>query len=88
MGRVVADIKGITALESGDDVGAILYTGGATGTPKGAVLTHRNLIASAGNVAFYERMTPDDIGVCFMPLNHVFCSMPHHDRGFTHKAGS
>jgi long-chain acyl-CoA synthetase len=56
----------------GDDVGAILYTGGTTGVPKGAMLTHRNLITSAQNVAFYERMTPDDIGVCFMPLTHVF----------------
>lgn len=57
---------------SGDDVGAILYTGGTTGIPKGAMLTHRNLVTSAQNVAFYERMTPDDIGVCFMPLSHVF----------------
>ncbi len=57
---------------NGDDVGAILYTGGTTGVPKGAMLTHRNLVASAQNVAYLERMTPEDVGVCFMPLNHVF----------------
>ncbi len=55
-----------------DDPGSILYTGGTTGTPKGAVLTHENLIYSAQNVAYHERMVPEDVGICFMPLNHVF----------------
>jgi len=64
---------------SGDDATAILYTGGTTGTPKGAMLTHRNLLYSAQNVAYHERMVSDDVGVCFMPLNHVFaqCHILH-----------
>jgi long-chain acyl-CoA synthetase len=64
---------------TGDDTAAILYTGGTTGTPKGAMLTHRNLLYSAQNVAFHERMVPEDVGVCFMPLNHVFaqCHIMH-----------
>ena len=57
---------------TGDDPGSILYTGGTTGIPKGAVLTHRNLLYSAQNVAYHERMIPEDIGLCFLPLNHVF----------------
>ncbi|MBN2319269.1 MAG: AMP-binding protein [Acidobacteria bacterium] len=57
---------------TGEDPGSILYTGGTTGIPKGAVLTHRNLLYSAQNVAYHERMVPEDVGVCFMPLNHVF----------------
>jgi len=60
------------ARTTGDDVGAILYTGGTTGVPKGAMLTHRNLVTSAQNIAYLERQTPEDVGVCFMPLNHVF----------------
>jgi long-chain acyl-CoA synthetase len=59
-------------ITAGDDPCSILYTGGTTGVPKGAILTHRNLLYSAQNVAYHERMIPDDIGVCFMPLNHVF----------------
>jgi long-chain acyl-CoA synthetase len=64
---------------SGDDGTAILYTGGTTGTPKGAILTHRNLLYSAQNVVYHERMVPEDVGVCFLPLNHVFaqCHIMH-----------
>jgi long-chain acyl-CoA synthetase len=59
-------------ITTGEDPCSILYTGGTTGVPKGAVLTHRDLLYSAQNVAYHERMVPEDIGVCFMPLNHVF----------------
>jgi long-chain acyl-CoA synthetase len=64
---------------TGDDAASILYTGGTTGIPKGAILTHRNLLYSAQNVAYHERMVPDDIGLCFLPLNHVFaqCHVMH-----------
>ena len=56
----------------GDDVATFLYTGGTTGVPKGAMLTHRNLLYSAQMVSYYERTVPEDVGICFMPLNHVF----------------
>ncbi|MGB3904209.1 MAG: AMP-binding protein, partial [Anaerolineae bacterium] len=54
------------------DTAAILYTGGTTGIPKGAMLTHQNIQASVFNVAHYERSTPNDRSLCFLPLNHVF----------------
>jgi long-chain acyl-CoA synthetase len=54
------------------DTAAILYTGGTTGIPKGAMLTHQNIQASVFNVAHYERSTPSDRSLCFLPLNHVF----------------
>jgi long-chain acyl-CoA synthetase len=64
---------------TGDDTAAILYTGGTTGTPKGAMLTHRNLLYSAQNVAYHERMILEDVGINFLPLNHVFaqCHIMH-----------
>ena len=54
------------------DNAAILYTGGTTGIPKGAMLTHENLQTSIFNVAHYERSTQNDRALCFLPLNHVF----------------
>ena len=43
------------------------------------MLTHRNLLYSAQNVVYHERMVQSDVGVCFMPLNHVFaqCHIMH-----------
>jgi len=55
-----------------DDTCVILYTGGTTGIPKGAMLTHRNLLYTAQNVCYHERMVVEDRGLCFLPLNHVF----------------
>jgi long-chain acyl-CoA synthetase len=56
----------------GDDVATLLYTGGTTGVPKGAMITHKNLLYSAHMVCYYERTVPEDVGLCFMPLTHVF----------------
>ena len=57
------------------DTAAILYTGGTTGIPKGAMLSHENLQTSIFNVAHYERSTQNDRALCFLPLNHVFGQM-------------
>jgi long-chain acyl-CoA synthetase len=54
---------------------AILYTGGTTGTPKGALLSHENIQTSMFNVAHYERSTEADRALCFLPLNHVFAQI-------------
>ena len=54
---------------------AILYTGGTTGTPKGALLSHENILFSTGNVARYERSCEKDVALCFLPLNHVFAQI-------------
>lgn len=51
---------------------AIIYTSGTTGTPKGAVLTHNNLVANAQ--AFRERLpleTGDNV-LCVLPMYHCF----------------
>ncbi|MGD2100420.1 MAG: long-chain-fatty-acid--CoA ligase [Desulfobacterales bacterium] len=55
-----------------EDECVILFTGGTTGIPKGAMLTHENILYTAQNVCYHERAVPDDLALCFMPLNHVF----------------
>lgn len=57
-------------LSSGDP--ALLgYTSGTTGVPKGAVLTHGNLLAGAESVRIAWRWTPDDRLVLALPLFHI-----------------
>jgi long-chain acyl-CoA synthetase len=55
-----------------NDVATILYTGGTTGTPKGAMLTHGNLLSSAFYAAHYERSSRNDRALLYLPLNHSF----------------
>ena len=57
------------------DVGAILFTGGTTGVPKGAMLTHEGMNFSSWSIAYYEHSTQHDTGLCFLPFNHVFGQM-------------
>jgi long-chain acyl-CoA synthetase len=54
------------------DTAAILYTGGTTGIPKGAMLTHEGLNYSSYGIAYYERSVETDVALCFLPFNHVF----------------
>ncbi|TNY37185.1 long-chain fatty acid--CoA ligase [Thermomonospora catenispora] len=56
---------------SADDPLMILYTSGTTGRPKGAVITHRGILASARAQAEHCGMTRDDVLLGHLPFNHV-----------------
>jgi long-chain acyl-CoA synthetase len=58
-----------------DDTCAILFTGGTTGIPKGAMLSHENIYTAIRNVVFNEKSAETDRALCFLPLNHVFGQM-------------
>ncbi len=54
-----------------DDCFVQLYTSGTTGFPKGALLTHRAMLAHSANVAVDFELGPDAIVQVAMPLFHV-----------------
>jgi long-chain acyl-CoA synthetase len=55
-----------------DATAAILYTSGTTGQPKGAMLSQSNIRSNARAVVRHLEMSPDDRGLCFLPLFHCF----------------
>lgn len=54
------------------DTCAILYTSATTGRPKGVMLTHENVVSNTFATTHHLRMTPDDRGLCALPLFHCF----------------
>ncbi|XP_070264276.1 long-chain-fatty-acid--CoA ligase 1 isoform X3 [Myotis yumanensis] len=59
-----------------EDLAVICFTSGTTGNPKGAMITHRNIVSDAsGFVKVTENIvnpTPDDTLISFLPLAHMF----------------
>jgi malonyl-CoA/methylmalonyl-CoA synthetase len=54
-----------------DDIALLIYTSGTTGRPKGAALTHGNLLASCAGVELAWRWTTEDRLLLTLPLFHV-----------------
>ncbi len=59
----------------GDDIAFLQYTGGTTGVPKGAILTHRNMVANLQQTTAWIKIIlkeREEIVVIPLPLYHVF----------------
>lgn len=59
---------------TGDDLAALQYTGGTTGLAKGAMLTHRNLLANAMQARYWTPKASDgtEISLCAAPFFHAY----------------
>ena len=55
----------------GTRVAALIYTSGTTGLPKGVMLTHNNLIFSAGGAAKIRSLSSEDRLYGILPLSHI-----------------
>jgi acyl-[acyl-carrier-protein]-phospholipid O-acyltransferase/long-chain-fatty-acid--[acyl-carrier-protein] ligase len=55
-----------------DDPAVVLFTSGSEGTPKGVVLSHRNLLANRHQLASVIDITPRDIVLNALPVFHSF----------------
>lgn len=55
-----------------DDVAAILYTSGTTGTPKGVMLSHKNLVADCFLAQANLHLRDDDVFYALLPIHHSY----------------
>lgn len=59
-----ADIKDVTPA-------LLMYTSGTTGKPKGALLTHKNLLHAGRSVCEWHNLTANDSVLSSLPLYHI-----------------
>lgn len=63
----------IRATVKPEDTATLMYTSGTTGTPKGVVLTHRNLVSNAIDASKdFDWQPSTDVVFSFLPLTHIF----------------
>ncbi|XP_020611686.1 long-chain-fatty-acid--CoA ligase 1-like [Orbicella faveolata] len=65
-----------------EDILTVCYTSGTTGPPKGAILTHANLVADISAYRVHMRqtgfeLTPEDVHLSFLPLAHMYERINH-----------
>ncbi len=70
--QLIEQIKPIADKIDYEDLATIIYTSGTTGTPKGVMLSHRNILSNV--MACIPCFPPgDDLrALSFLPLNHIF----------------
>ncbi|WP_250492834.1 AMP-binding protein [Caballeronia sp. GAWG1-1] len=74
-GRALVDTAKLDALEAklaADEAINVQFTSGTTGNPKGATLTHRNVVNNARYIAMAMRLTENDSLCIPVPLYHCF----------------
>ena len=59
-------------LPSPDDILCISYTSGTTGNPKGAMLTHKNMIATLRAASYSVLLDVTDSHISYLPMAHIF----------------
>jgi len=71
----LARVEEIKASIQYEDLCTIIYTSGTTGTPKGVMLSHKNILSNVMNVEEVFRpivTSRNDRSLSFLPLNHIF----------------
>jgi len=64
----------LVAIDPGKDIAALPYTGGTTGLPKAAILTHRNIVALQTQIVSFWPIFEEgqETVMAFLPFFHIY----------------
>ena len=65
------ELEAAAGAMSADDTATYIYTSGTTGDPKGAMLSHRNLLHTAFAARQIVNLSEEDVFLSFAPLSHI-----------------
>ena len=65
-------LEGDVDIAGRDEPCAIVYTSALAGYPRGAVLSHRNLLANGRSTMVAAELTGDDHALAMLPFSHLF----------------
>jgi long-subunit acyl-CoA synthetase (AMP-forming) len=65
------ELEARIAAQKPDDVCTLIYTSGTTGEPKAVMITHTNVVWTAGSLLPTLKLGPDDVTLSYLPLSHI-----------------
>lgn len=73
IGKQICDATGFTSFEANpDDIFSIIYTSGNTGTPKGVMLSHKNIVSQLHDINKLIDLPKGEVALSLLPLAHIF----------------
>ena len=73
IGKQICDNSGFTShISDENEVFTIVYTSGNTGTPKGVMLTHKNIVSQLLDINTLINLEQKEIALSLLPLAHIF----------------
>ena len=70
-GDLQAELSKRMAKITGETTSVLLYTSGTTGRSKGVVQTHKAIIGASSGANEFDRWSPNDHIVCYLPMAWV-----------------
>jgi long-chain acyl-CoA synthetase len=73
IGKQICDATGFTSFEANpNDIFSIIYTSGNTGTPKGVMLSHKNIVSQLHDINKLIDLPKGEVALSLLPLAHIF----------------